>query len=100
MGKLKHLTCLFIFLMGMSLFCLFYKVTAESNEISKDNIDVSVLLFKANNLNNFKVVDDTIYYVVGDTLYYFNENSGNIPVLKNNELRYNQLNRVAIYRKP
>ena len=40
MGKLKHLTWLFIFLMGMSLFCLFYKVTAESNEISKDNIDV------------------------------------------------------------
>lgn len=78
----------------------FYNSNGEVYQVSKDNIDVSVLLFKANNLNNFKVVDDTIYYVVGDTLYYFNENSGNIPVLKNNELRYNQLNRVDIYRKP
>lgn len=78
----------------------FYNGNGEVYQVSKDNINVSVLLFKANNLNNFKVIDDTIYYVVGDTLYYFNENSGNVPVLKNNELRYNNLNRIDVYRKP
>lgn len=78
----------------------FYNSNGEVYQVPKNHLDASILLFKANNLNNFQVVDDTIYYVVDDTLYYFNENSGNIPVLKNNELRYNHSNRISIYRKP
>lgn len=78
----------------------FYNSNGEVYQVPKNHLDISILLFKANNLNNFQVVDDTIYYVVDDTLYYFNENSGNIPVLKNNELRYNHSNRINIYRKP
>lgn len=68
-------------------------------QVPKENLDISILLFKTNNLNNFNVVNNTIYYVVGDTLYYFNENNGSVPVLKNNELRFNKLNRINIYRK-
>lgn len=78
----------------------FYNSNGEVYQVPKNHLDASILLFKANNLNNFQVVDDTIYYVVDDTLYFFNENSGNIPVLKNNELRYNNSNRISIYRKP
>lgn len=77
----------------------FYNKKGEVYRISKYNIDKPVLLFKISNLNNFKVVDDTIYFVSNDTLYSYQANNGITTILKNNELRYNTINRVDVYRK-
>lgn len=67
--------------------------------ISKNHLDIPVLLFEKNGLNNIKVVDNTIYFVVDDILYYYEDEVGVVSVLKNNELRYNILNRIDVYRK-
>lgn len=67
--------------------------------MSKNHLDIPVLLFEKKGLNNIKVVDNTIYFVLDDTLYYYEEGIGIISVLKNNELRYNILNRIDVYRK-
>ena len=77
----------------------FYNNNGEVYQLSKNNLDKPVLLFRTNNINNFNVIEDTIYYVSGDTLYYFNNKDGIIPLLKNSELRYNTTNRISIYRK-
>lgn len=68
-------------------------------QIPKKHLDKKIVLFNANNLNNLKAIEDTVYYVVNDTLYYFDNELGIIPVLKNNELRYNTVNRIDINRK-
>lgn len=67
-------------------------------QLSKENNDYLIVLFKTNNLNNFHVVNDTVYYVIGDTLYYYRNGIGSIPLLKNNELKYNTYNRININR--
>lgn len=77
----------------------FYNRKGEVYQIPKMHLDVSILLFKTDGLNNFKVVGNTVYYVMGDTLYYFNLTDGAVPILKNNELRFNKFNRIDIYRK-
>lgn len=82
---------------GMSYY--FYTTANEVYRVSKNHLDSPILLFQKSGINNFKVVEDTVYFVVNDTLYYFEEENGIIPVLKNNELRYNTVNRIDIYRK-
>lgn len=77
----------------------FYNNSGEVYQLSKNNLTNPILLFKTNNINNFNIIKDTVYYVSDDTLYYFNNKDGIIPVLKNNELRYNTTNRISIYRK-
>lgn len=77
----------------------FYNNSGEVYRVSKNHLDMPVLLFKMGNLNNFKVVENTVYFVLNDTLYYFEEGKEITPVLKNNELRYNTVNRIDIYRK-
>lgn len=77
----------------------FYNNNGEAYRVSKNHLDTPILLFKMNYLNNFKVVENTVYFVVNDTLYYFEEGKEITPVLKNNELRYNTLNRIDVYRK-
>lgn len=67
--------------------------------VNKNNLDNAILLFKAQGINNFNVVNNTIYYVVDDTLYYYNDEKGQVPVVKNSDLRYNTINRIGINRK-
>lgn len=77
----------------------FYNNKGEVYRVSENNLNTPVLLFKMSNLNNFKVINNNVYFVVDNTLYYFSEENGIISILKNNELRYNTLNRINIYRK-
>ena len=77
----------------------FYTNSGEVYRVSKNQLDTPVLLFQISNINNVKVVENTVYFVSYDTLYYFEEGKGIVPVLKNNELRYNTLNRIDVYRK-
>lgn len=77
----------------------FYNDNGEVYQISKNSLESPILLFKVDNINNFNVVDDTIYYVADDTLYYYSNEDGIVPILKNNDLRYNTTNRISIYRK-
>lgn len=79
-----------------------YYFTTQNGEVyqvPKEHLDVSILLFSASGLNNFKVIEDTIYYVSDNTVYYYQTNTGMIPILTNNELRYNTKNRIDIFRK-
>lgn len=73
--------------------------SGEVYRVSKNNLDTPILLFQRDNLNNLKVVHNTVYFVQNDTLYSFEESVGITPILKNNELRYNTVNRIDIYRK-
>lgn len=77
----------------------FTNQNGEVYQVPKEHLDVSILLFQASNLSNVKVVQDTIYYVVDNTVYYFHPTSGKIPILSNNELRYNTKNRIDVFRK-
>mgnify|MGYP005781475465 FL=1 len=71
----------------------------EVYRVSNHHLDSPILLYKQNGIHNLKVVANTIYFIIDDTLYYQDEGSNIIPVLKNNELRYNTVNRVDIYQK-
>lgn len=77
----------------------FYTDHQEVYRVSKNHLDLPILLFKDTNLNNMWAVKNTIYFIVDDTLYYYEEGGNLIPVLKNNELRYNTINRIGVYRK-
>lgn len=77
----------------------FYNNKGEVYQILQNDLNNAILLFKTNGINNFNVIENTIYYVSGDTLYYYNNEDGIIPVLKNNDLLYNTTNRIDIYRK-
>lgn len=76
----------------------FYNSIGEVYQLTKNDLNNPILLFRANGLNNFNVIDDTVYYVQDNTLYYYSNKDGIIPVLKNNELHYNTKNRISIYR--
>lgn len=71
----------------------------EVYRVSNHHLDSPILLYKQNGVHNLKVVANTVYFIIDDTLYYQDEGSNIIPVLKNNELRYNTVNRVDIYQK-
>lgn len=77
-----------------------YYILTTSKEVyrvSKDNLDVRLLILRNNDISNLKVVGDRIYYVIGDNLYYKIEGNKAVTVLKNNELKYNKNNRIDIY---
>lgn len=79
-----------------------YYYIIKNNEVyrvSKSHLDIPVFLFNSNGLSNIKVVDNTVYFVSDNTLFYYQEGIGIIPILKNNELRYNTENRIDVYRK-
>lgn len=76
----------------------YYTNTGEFYRIYKAFDEDATYLFKANNPNNVSLYEDTLYYVVGDTLYYYQENIGQRKILSNNELLYNKLNRVSVYK--
>lgn len=77
----------------------YYTNTGEFYRIYKAFPLDTTYLFKVNNPNNVSLSEDTLYYVVGDTLYYYQENTGQRKILSNNELLYNKINRVAVYKK-
>lgn len=76
----------------------FYNSKGEVYQLSKNNLTSPILLFKQEGLNNFNVIDDTIYYVKDNTLYYYRHEDGIVPIVVNNDLRYNSKNRISIYR--
>lgn len=79
----------------------FYIVYSNNNlyQIFKDNLNTKVLLLTSPGISNIKVINNDIYYVIGDTLYRYNNENGIKTLLKNNDLIYNNLNRIDIYRK-
>lgn len=76
----------------------YYTNTGEFYRIYKAFPNSPTYLFKVNNPNNVHLYEDTLYYVVGDTLYYYQENTSERRILSNNELLYNKMNRVAVYK--
>ena len=77
----------------------YYNQSGEIYQVLKTHLDNPILINKVHNISNFNVVDNNIYYVSGDSLYRFDLSKGSIIILKNNELRYNKINRISIFRK-
>lgn len=71
---------------------VFYKV-------DRNHLDVKVKLFKVDNVSDYLVRDDDIILISGDTLYFYSNNTGLIPIVKNNEFKYNFKNICNFYKK-
>ena len=77
----------------------FYTSDGSIYQLLKKHLDKPILIFKANDISNFQAVGEDVFYVSGNTLYSFNNNVGNYPLMVDNDLIYNNLNRISIYRK-
>lgn len=77
----------------------FVNSNKEVYQVLKERPDIAIYLFKVDGLHNLKVVDDTLYFVSGDTVYYYQTTGGVVPIIRNNEIRYNTTNRMDVFRK-
>jgi len=68
-------------------------------QVYKDKMDVKILLFQQSNIQEIKVRDGYIYYILGDTLYKYTPGSNIRRILKYDELLYNAANIYDVYRK-
>ena len=55
---------------------------------NKNKYDKAVLLFNSPSMNEWVVVNDTIFGIIGDTLYAYNYNYGFKPLIKYDEFNY------------
>lgn len=65
--------------------------------IDKQNIDVMTLLFKMPQVTNVKYIKDSIYFLNDNTLYMYQDSLGLRPLIKYDELRFNQRNMYDVY---
>lgn len=76
-----------------------YAIYSKGNNIYKvykDLIENPILISKAQDLKEMKVINDRIYYINNDTLYRC-DNNGIIPLIKREEFKYNSLNIFDVY---
>lgn len=80
----------------------YYYYTADGNfyRLSKRNLNLPMLLFQQTAFKEVLFNQDTFYFVIDNSLYYYNENYGKKLILQNEELKYNDNNRIAIYKAP
>ncbi|MEG2283340.1 MAG: hypothetical protein RSB99_01785 [Bacilli bacterium] len=71
----------------------------EIYRLWKTQMDRPVLLLSNNQLKEFSVYKDYVFYLAGDTLYIYQENFGLKPLVINNEFRFNQNNMYSVYEK-
>ena len=76
----------------------FYTEDGRLYQVLKEYPGKAILLYRTNGLNNFNVVDNDIYYANGSEVYNFNIMTGNKLVMINNDLVYNNANRIQVYR--
>ena len=77
----------------------FYLLTTDGSmyRFNKDALDDPILLFKENNINELKIVNDNIYYILGDTLYKYSKDLGKKKIISYNEFSYNHENMFDVY---
>lgn len=78
----------------------YYYYTADGNfyRLSKRNLNLPILLFQQLDTKEVIFNQDTFYFLIDNSLYYYNENYGKRLILQNDELRYNDNNRIAVYK--
>ncbi len=78
----------------------YYYYTADGNfyRLSKRNLSLPILLFQQTSFKEVLFNQDTFYFLIDNSLYYYNENYGKRLILQNDELRYNDNNRIAVYK--
>lgn len=57
------------------------------------------LLFKLDNIKDWKIIDRDILMIVDDSLYLYNEESGLTKIIESNELKYNYINICNVWKK-
>lgn len=80
----------------------FYYFRTSAGEVYRsheDNVLKTELLFKFDNLNEWKVVNGDILVVAGDTMYFYNDLYGLMPIAVNSELKYNHHNICDFWKK-
>ena len=65
----------------------------------ENNVNKPVLLFKFNNLTEWKVKNGEILAIAGDTMYFYSDEFGLRPIAINNELKYNHNNIGEFWKK-
>lgn len=68
-------------------------------ETFEENSDEEILLFKASNVVEWKVIDNVIYYLSGSTIYQYDNYTGLKKIVDSNELKYNYQNIFEVYKK-
>ena len=76
----------------------FYTSDGKLYQVLKEHTDKPILLYQTQGLTNFNVVGNDIYYVTGSNVYNFNIFDGSRVVMTNNDLNYNNTNRIHVYR--
>ena len=78
----------------------YYYITknGEVYRSSVDNVYKPTLLFKFNNLTEWRVKNGDIMAVAGDTVYFYNDNVGLRKIAVNSELNYNHKNIVDFFK--
>jgi len=66
-------------------------------QVYKDMIDIPILIVDNKNVKEIKIKNDNIYYILKDTVYKYELNKISVPLIKYNELLYNNYNMYDIY---
>lgn len=61
-------------------------------KVYENMLDNPILLFEFSNVSEWKLSKDSLIVVVDNYLYYYSDDSGLIPIINSNELRYNYKN--------
>lgn len=75
----------------------FYYTGEELYQVYKDNLDIPILIIEDNSLKQIKLKNDTLYFISGNTIYKYENNQLIKPLLKYEELIYNNSNMYDIY---
>lgn len=59
----------------------------------------AILLFQDQNIVNWQVVDNVIYFLSDSTIYQYDDNTGLKPIAQSNEFKYNYHNIFTVYKK-
>lgn len=70
---------------------MYYFVTDKGDfyKVFKTDLKKATLLFHFNSVSEWKVKDGNVMIVSDDTMYYYNDVIGLVPIVSNNEFRYN-----------
>ncbi len=76
----------------------YYNSNNEFYKVYKKDLSNKIYLFKYDDINEVRVVNNNIYFICKDTIYRYDE-YGIKPIIINNEFNYNYKNIYSIYYK-
>lgn len=80
----------------------FYYFKTKDGGVYRSHVDSPAraeLLFKFDNLTEWKINNGDVIAVAGDTVYFYTDSDGLIPIAVNSELKYNHKNIVDFWRE-